>query len=308
MKIKSWGHQISSQGNRYFRPPSWPGLEGLVIFPDGEFRHESLPNSSVWVFSKQNHQFRPEIHQEDLGCGMTAILIPPVDKREAADAFYDYLQGEGILGRGNHFVDLCSPIEPVHDFKSSLPSTEYQILLLHTHGRGRVIPSSLSAALEQQKNVAEERWEIGKDLIKLLGTKGELLADWPHNTVEETPDKIIYRKGAVKVEPGKIYFLPAHLQADILVYSHLEEKLPPYSSMPHGTGRRGPRGQTKVTAEQASLIRKQVYIPSGIKDSSLRTEHHSCYNGFDKIFDTLRKEELFVPVGYARILSYVGKV
>ena len=140
----------------------------------------------------------------------------------------------------------------------------------------------------------------------LIGSQSnEIFGNWTHNTIEEG-DKVIYRKGVIKTEPYKVNILPAHLGSNILFYTTDKEKIPPYSSMPHATGRSGPRGKTKVSPEKAAEIRKTVYIPEKISNSSLRSEHPSCYNNFDKIYDTLI--DYIIPVGESKIKSYVGKV
>lgn len=292
--------KITSFEDSYYYPPKFPGLEELVRFPDGEFKRERIPNSTVWVFNKKEHRFQPEILSGDMGCGMAAFLTEEIEPKEAADKFFKYLRGKGILGRGNHFVDVCSPIFFLDDSKQD----NYKIILIHTHGRNQAIPLSLEEAYQKQEAAAKERVNLGRDLIDLLKSKGELISDWPHNTVEETEDKIIYRKGAIKTRPKKIHILPAHLEAHILVYSVDGECQPIYASMPHATGR---KKATKVTAEQASLLRKFVYIPKEIPDSSLKSEHPSGYNDFNKILERLGGK-YFISIGEIEILSYIGKV
>ncbi len=95
-------------------------------------------------------------------------------------------------------------------------------------------------------------------------------------------------------------------------------QLPPYCSMPHATGRSGPRGEMKVSLEEIREMRCQPqipYIPSGISDTALRSEHPSCFNNFDKILEKLKypisehfQENYFIITGQSKILSYVGKV
>ena len=291
----------------YYPPANWKDLEVLVRFPDGEYKRETIPNSTIWQFNAVNHAFRPEIHAADIGCGITAFIIPEIDFRVGADIVYHHLRSKRNLGRGNHFVDICSAIDFVYEPERAEP---YHLLLLHTHGKGNKIPQTVGQAIQQQDAVSEERIEIGFDLLKALGTKGGIFGNWPHNTVEETEGKVIYRKGVVKVEPEKLYILPAHLGAKILVYSVNEDKMPPYSSMPHATGRAGPRNAMKVSPEEAAKLRDSVYIPPGISNESLRSEHPSCYNDFNKIFRKLLTPECpyFRPLGETQILSYVGKI
>jgi hypothetical protein len=76
--------------------------------------------------------------------------------------------------------------------------------------------------------------------------------------------------------------------------------------MPHATGRSKPRGEGKVSLEKANSLRDLVYIPEEISNSSLRSEHPSCFNDFNKIINSLGN--YIVPFGESKILSYVGKV
>ena len=300
--------EIISFEDEFYYPPEFKGLETLVRFPDGEFKRKDIPNSTVWVFNPDNHKYMNEILGNDVGCGMTAFILNKIDYKEAADKFCDHLEDKGLIGRGNHFVDICGKI----DSKSDKKEEEYNILLLHTHGKGDNKAESLEEARSLQQKASEERRNLGYELANLIKANCRLLGDWPHNTVEEEDGKIVYRKGVIKVQPMEVYFLPAHLNAHIWVYTIdvRPESIPPYFSMPHATGRKGPRGETKVSLEKAREIRDLVYIPSKISDSSLRTEHPSCFNDFDKIIDKLCKwdKSYIYSMGEIQILSYIGKI
>ncbi len=295
---------ITSFEESFYYPPPFPGLEELVRFPDGEFKGGSIPNSTIWIFDAKRHIFRPEIHSGDIGCGMAGFVLEEVDVKEAANICYETLKKRNILGRGNHFVDICSPIESLFGF-TPLP---HHIMLLHTHGPDRTVPKTVREAAQKQQYAQQCRSTIGFDLAKRMGVKAELLGDWCHNSIEDAGVNVIYRKGVVHVEPGKLSVLPAHLGTKILVYTVNEKSMPPYDSMPHATGRAGPRGVMKVTEEEAASVRDLVYIPEGIDNASLRSEHPTCYNGFEKIFKAFGEGKYIVPVGEMRILAYVGKV
>ncbi len=297
--------QVISYEDHFFHPPSWPGLEEVIRFPDGEIKNDSLPNSTVWVFNANDHVFRPEILGNDAGCGMTGFFLKDVDHIAAADAFYNLLKQRRVIGGGNHFIDICAPIESCADLRHE----PYKILLIHTHGPDKSVPQAMGQAQQKQRSAESFRQELGQELAELVDSPCKLMGDWTHNTVAVEDNKVIYRKGVVKVEAGKLYPLPAHLGAKILWYTPNPTTLPPYCSMPHATGRRGPLGDTKVDTEEVEILREMVYIPAGISSPSLRSEHPSCYNGYDKIMGRLLHEKnLFIPVGETRILSYIGKV
>ncbi len=297
--------QLTSYENCFYRPPAWPGLEEVIRFPDGEVRQNSLPNSTVWVFNAANHVFHPEILGSDAGCGIAGFIVADIDHREAADTIYTFLKGRRSIGGGNHFIDICAPIESAVDIHDQ----PYKILLIHTHGPDKSTPVTIEGAQRKQNQAAAFRRELGEELSALVGSSSELIGDWTHNFVLIEDEKVIYRKGVVKAREEKIHFLPAHLGAKILLYTLHGQNHPPYFSLPHATGRRGPLGSTKVSLEEAASLRQMVYIPSGISAASLRSEHPSCYNGYEKILRKLRRENnFFIPLGETRILSYIGKV
>ncbi len=303
---------IIDYNNQFFYPEKKMienGLEEVIRFPDGEYKSEGIPNSTIWKFNKRDHNYQNNIHKGDLGCGMTAFLTSSFDHKEAADILYNYLSDTGILGRGNHFVDLCSSIRHFDDDKED-NEPDYNILFLHTHGKDHSVPLNFEQALKRQEEVKKFRVSLGYDLIRnILKIDGDILGDYMHNTVEEDNNHFIYRKGLVKVKPGEVYLLPSNSASKILLYTIHPQRLPPESSMPHATGRVGPRGETKVSLEKAAELRDLVYIPEGIKNSSLRTEHPDCFNNYDNIFKKLREENnFFIPYGECDILSYIGKI
>ncbi len=295
---------VISYEDNFFYPPKWPGLEEVVRFPDGEIRNSSLPNSTVWVFDSHGHKYQPGILANDVGCGMTGFILGDIDHQKSADAIYAFLRRKRIIGGGNHFIDLCAPIESVTD----LHPKPYKVMLIHTHGPDRSTPDTIEEAQDKQRRAESFRQELGQELAALLESPCELMGDWTHNSVTVENNRVVYRKGVVKAEIGRMYPLPAHLGAKILLYTINPMNPPPHSSMPHATGRSGPLGDTKVSAEETGILRQMVYIPPEISVQSLRSEHPSCYNDYQKIFRRLRDDNnFFVPLGEMKILSYVGK-
>lgn len=284
----------------YFNPDCFEGLEEVVIFPDGEHKYHSgvrIPNSSVWRFG--DAPYHQQILGLDVGCGIAGWLILGVDVPGAMDAIADHLKGTGVLGRGNHFVELLEGI-------SSKPETH--ILLIHSNGRirRRRAFESYDAAATAMVEAENSRAELGCEIIDLLGTNGEMIGNWTHNSVERSESGFIYRKGAVKVQLGKLHVLPAHLGADVYFYVPDPDSMPPLDSLPHGTGRLAGRGALKVDLDQVKALREMVYIPDCIRDTSLRTEHPSCFNGYSGIFKHLHGH--VIGIRSSRILGYVGKI
>lgn len=296
--------KITNYSDNFYYPPNMDGLEEVVLFPDGEMKRENIPNSSVWLFDAANHKYQEDILSDDIGCGIAAFILSKVDYKEAADKIADYLKDKNVLGRGNHFIDICSTIQSIHrEYK------EHNVMVIHTDGKSfnKDIPKNVDEALNKIEMAEEFRETIGYNLTKVIGaTAVEKMTDCTHNSVEIIDGKVIYRKGAIKTEPNKLLILPIHLGAMIFLYAIDENNLPLYLSMPHSTGRKGPIGETKVDISIADGLRKKVYIPKLVNSSSLRTEHPLCYNNCEKILRKFGKH--IIPLGGIEILSYIGKI
>jgi len=291
--------KIIDYSHRHFRPKITDGLEELVLFPDSEFKKQGIPNSSIWIFNNPNYQ--PQIFENDVGCGMALGFISPVDVPQAAEKIAEFLDGKRILGRGNHFVDICT------GFPES--ETQHMELLIHTHTTGEAerVPQTIEEARSRVEKASQFRLALYKQLVSVIGAKGsEQVHDWPHNTIETEDGRVIYRKGVIKVQPNKIHLLPSSIGSTIYGYSVLEASMLPYNSAPHGVGRRGPRGETKVSLADAASVRQYAYVPTRISNSSLRTEHPSCFNSTANIFELWGKH--MVCLGDLRILAYIGKI
>jgi hypothetical protein len=76
------------------------------------------------------------------------------------------------------------------------------------------------------------------------------------------------------------------------------------NSMSHGTGRRMSRSDCKPFADSYDYanLRRSLLVPSGVEDSSLRTDGLFAYRDLDKclalIEDYVEVEERFGVVGY----------
>ena len=294
---------IVNYSPNYFYPRNVKGLETLIIFPDGCVNSHGALNSSVWVYDSGQHVYDPDILGPDTGCGIAAFKTEPFEFKEAADRLADYLKGKNILGRGNHFVDLCSPL--VSNYVT--PKDEYNILI-HSDGKqgDNSRPQTFEQAREKQKRAEGFREDLGYKLAAILGIKAAIWGNWSHNTVEEVDGKYIYRKGAIKVVPDKLFLLPLSLGRNSLIYAVSGNITEIYNSMPHGTGRKGPLSQLKATEKEVEELRKIVYVPAIIPNSSLKSEHPLCYNDGFKIIEAL--SQYILPLAEIKILAYVGKI
>ncbi|MBT6773867.1 hypothetical protein HOA91_00705 [Candidatus Woesearchaeota archaeon] len=295
--------EIQNYSEHFFYPnkEDRTSLEEVVLFPGGE-KKKGIPNSSVWVYSNEA-EYNPRIMGTDVGCGIAGFIIPEIDYKESADIVADYLKGKNILGRGNHFIDICSGINGIN---SELDS--HMILLIHSDGKylNNTFPKTYKEAEHKVEDAKTFRTELGNTLMKLLGVSGKCFGDWTHNSVESDKDKIIYRKGVIKVIPDEVHILPSHLGYTVLAYTFSPQHLPPKQSMPHGSGRKKPLSSFKANEEKVRELRKVVYVPEIISDASLKSEHPDCYHDPSEIFKKLGKN--MVNLGDFEILSYVGKV
>ena len=294
---------IVNYSPNYFYPRNVKGLKTLIIFPDGCVNSHGALNSSVWVYDSGQHVYDPDILGPDTGCGIAAFKTEPFEFKEAADLLADYLKGKNILGRGNHFIDLCSPI-----VSPGAPTGKENIILIHSDGKqgDNSRPQTFEQAREKQKRAEEFREDLGHKLAAILGIRAAIWGNWSHNTVEEVDGKIIYRKGAIKVVPDKLFLLPLSLGRNSLVYIVSQKVSEIYNSMPHGTGRKGPLSQLKASEAELVELREKVYVPGIIPNSSLKSEHPVCYNDGSKIYEILGK--YMAAVGDIQIKAYIGKI
>ncbi len=76
------------------------------------------------------------------------------------------------------------------------------------------------------------------------------------------------------------------------------------NSMSHGTGRRMSRAECKPFADSYdySSLRRSILVPSGVEDSSLRTDGPFAYRDLDECLNSIagyvEVEERFSVVGY----------
>jgi RNA-splicing ligase RtcB len=81
------------------------------------------------------------------------------------------------------------------------------------------------------------------------------------------------------------------------------------NSMSHGTGRRMSRAECKPFAESYdyAALRRSILVPSGVEDSSLRTDGPFAYRDLDECLNLIagyvEVEERFGVVGY---LGHLG--
>ncbi len=207
----------------------------------------------------------------------------------------------GDLGGGNHFLDAIAPYEegPLH-------------FLIHTGSRnesGHVDaltgnPAEFDRVFDQVVDWAAHNRATVQDRIDKVFGKTELLLDSPHNTYEQFDDAVIIRKGSVRLLPGERSILPSHMSGDVVMVKGTAKVSEILNSMSHGTGRRMSRSECKPFADSYDCVRLRtsVLLPTGMDDSSLRTDGPFAYRDLDDCLSLIEGyvevEERFGVIGY----------
>lgn len=221
---------------------------------------------------------------------------------EIADALRRNKGGLGDLGGGNHFLDALAPY-----------GDDRMYLLIHTGSRaesGHVdalvdSPDVFDAEFDRVVAWAKANREaIHESVASVLG-KLELVLDLPHNTYESLENGgAIIRKGSVHVNPGDLNIIPSHMSGDVVLVKATEKVQNVLNSLSHGTGRTMSRAECKPLADSYDFagLRKRVLLPSGLEDSSLRTDGPFAYRDLDECLALLdgyiEEVERFTVVGY----------
>lgn len=288
--------------------PAGLDAEEIVFLPDACPGKSPLPTGTA-VMTRQPDWRRFAV--SDCGCGMRLLksVVPPEElDLERWDQLADRLRANkgslGDLGGGNHFLDALAPYNdgPLH-------------FLIHTGSRSESglvdafvdHPDKFDHEFGRVVQWAEDnRAQIHEEIAMVFG-ETELLLDLPHNTYELMPDGgAIIRKGSVHVHPGDITVIPSNMSGDVVTVratSNVEEIL---LSMSHGTGRKMSRGECKPIADTFDFqaLRKAVLMPTGLGDSSLRTEGPFAYRSLEECLDLI--DDYVEEVMRYAVVGYMG--
>lgn len=282
--------------------------ERIVFLPDACPGKSPLPTGTA-VLTRQPDWRRFAI--SDCGCGMRLLrsTFSPGELDLAKwDRVADLLRankgGLGDLGGGNHFLDALEPYDdgPLH-------------FLIHTGSRdesGHVDhfvndPERFDREFARVVGWASENRSAIHEAIERVFGLVELVLDLPHNTFEMRNDtSVIIRKGSVRVKPGDLSVLPSHMSGDVLMLRATERVTEILDSISHGTGRKMSRADCKPLADRHDFaeLRRKVLIPSGVQDSSLRTDGPYAYRDLDECLALI--EGYVKPVTRFGVIGYMG--
>lgn len=282
--------------------------EQIVFLPDACPGKSPLPTGTA-VLTRQPDWRRFAI--SDCGCGMRLLrsAVAPGDlDRSHWDRVADLLRANkgslGDLGGGNHFLDALEPYDdgPLH-------------FLIHTGSRdesGHVDafvnePDRFDRGFDRVVGwAADNRAAIHEAIERVFG-RVEVVLDLPHNTYEILDDtSVIIRKGSVRVRPGELSVLPSHMSGDVVLFRATERVGEILGSISHGTGRKMSRADCKPLADRFNFaeLRRKVLIPTGVQDSSLRTDGPYAYRDLDECLALI--EGYVEPVTRFGVIGYMG--
>jgi len=242
----------------------------------------------------------------------------------------------GTIGKGNHFAEL----HLVHEVKDALSFRAYGLeedglyTLVHSGSRafGQMVfdrvagqyepsegldPTSQEAEsyLEKQfqaiKYATQSREEIAEKLLKVIGV-GEAfrkVSDTAHNSITQTPQGWLHRKGATPTDKGLVIIAGSRGSLSYLVLPSDETKLSNHS-LAHGAGRKWERSSAEAKLRnkysRSDLERTEIGSRVLCKDKKLIYEEApQAYKNIDIVIDDLVEAGLATVVATFRpILTY----
>lgn len=280
----------------------------VVFLPDACPGKSPLPTGTATLTRQPDWR---RFALSDCGCGMLLVesRLRPDDLTSALwDRLADRLRRRkgmlGDLGGGNHFLDALASYS--HDRLS---------FLVHTGSRSEsglvddLVGSPAAFDLEFARIsawAAANRAQVAEEIAAVCGPLS-LVLDQPHNSVEPLPGGgAIIRKGAVHLRPGDLTVLPAHMDDDVALLRATDRIADTLFSFGHGTGRAMARSDSKDAAVGYDFagLRQRVLMPTGLDDSSLRTEGPFAYRDLDPCLALV--EDLATVEDRYQVVAYMG--
>lgn len=271
------------------------GMTKLIILPDYSPGRGNLPVGTVAVFDRREHLPSGEYIGPDMGCGMllAKFRIKPLKNIEhlvyqVVEELTSTSSPMGSLGAGNHFINIYQ----AEDSQIPQLSSGEHVVLIHSGSREfgtnayqkRLTGNGyLSIYKEAAMFGARNRMALLDIIEECAGDLCETLVEKAHNSVEVDGDKIVYRKGAMKLMPGQIGVIPSHMGGEAVVVRAKPEIAELEYSINHGTGRVISRSKAKEMHFDFTDLRKKVYIPNRLTDEDILTEAPNCYRSLAAI-------------------------
>ena len=285
--------------NLSFDPKKLDGLVKLVIFPDYS-PNKGLPTGSLAIFDENKHKINSEYVGPDIGCGMVLgkFLAPLVDMEHSTNGiasriFDNYAKTTGSLGGGNHFVTLYKITSSENpNFK---PGDE--MVLVHSGSRQRGV-ELYERNLSGEKYLKEQDKTIkfGEDNRKALldivqeetGKPVEPISDKIHNYAEKENGLVFYRKGLIKVKPGELTVIPSSMGGNAVIVKAKENISELFNSLPHGTGRKISRSDSKKEMFFLNGFPEGLYFPYFLDVEDVNSELPQNYRDLDEVLPSIK--------------------
>lgn len=252
-----------------------PGVLAAIGMPDLHPGHKGPVGSVI----QTDGRIFPDLIGTDIGCGMTLFAIAgdrrrisldrmekalrnrPIDDTDPADMdlpddLEPYRGTLGTLGFGNHFAELQASTSS----SSHVPGLEKDQLALLIHSGSRAYGAAVFArhaagneGLRGPDRVAYlsdhdaavafaalNRRVIGERMLAILGLRGNVILDVPHNLVTLTSEGAIHRKGAAAFASGLSIVAGSRATPSHIVVPG-DRAMLSFDSVAHGCGRKRDR-------------------------------------------------------------------
>ncbi len=300
--------------------------ERVVLLPDFSPSGDELPVGSAVVVDKYLVPDWRKYVLSDVGCGMQVLQAPEYTwegfedkntKQYTWDGIASILKsnkGElGDLGHGNHFLDAAIDLDEPEDSKQLY-------FVIHTGSRAQTKrvrerwadqekfnPDEFDKIFQEVMNWARTNRDTIRKVLESMYGRFEFVLDIPHNFFTQDADRAYLYKGAVSLKPGEKTIIPSSMVGDMIIVEAKENITTIGSVMSHGTGRVKSRGESKE--EQGydfSALRRKVYIPDLIPNSSFANERPESYRTLDEV---LRIINPFVEIKKTLTpIAYIGQL
>ena len=105
---------------------------------------------------------------------------------------------------------------------------------------------------------------------------------------------------------GDLSILPSHMSGDVELVRATDNVDQILNSVSHGTGRKMSRSDCKPLADSFDFapMRQRIMIPSGVNDSSLRTDGPFAYRDLDECMALI--DDYVEPISRFGVIGYMG--
>lgn len=280
----------------------------VIILPDFSPVRGPLPTGTC---VEVNPDFNwKELVISDIGCGI-ALAKSRINWNyfnqhldlwdQVTDALRKNKGKKGDLGSGNHFLDAV------------IDEDENVYFAVHTGSRNQAgniaqLTNSYRFEAEYQrvsKWAKGNRAEVLKALRAVYGPL-EVLLDKPHNfyVKDKNKDRVTVYKGAVKLLPGELGIIPSSMDGEMLLVKGKPNIKDIDYAMCHGTGRLQSRSDSRKEAKDydISSLRRRIYIPQSIGDSSVIPERPEGYRKIAEVKPFVTRfsdiQKVLIPIAY----------